>query len=91
MKKYSNYISVFQQSHFAQKPILQLHKIKSTTVYSNSAELLQSASVTLPSGTSEIVIKMWPDYVNETPFKLVLRLMLQFYPFSLHEILFRNI
>ncbi|MCL9769605.1 DUF4139 domain-containing protein [Flavobacterium sp. HXWNR69] len=50
---------------FAQKPIFTSAKIKSATVYSNSAELLQSASVTLPMGTSEIVIKNVADYINE--------------------------
>ena len=47
----------FSAITLAQKPIFTSAKIKSATVYSNSAELLQSASVTLPSGTSEIVIK----------------------------------
>ncbi len=55
----------FSAITFAQKPIFTSAKIKSATVYSNSAELLQSASVTLPSGTSEIVIKNVADYVNE--------------------------
>lgn len=55
---------------FAQKPIFTTAKIKSATVYSNSAELLQSASVTLPSGTSEIVIKNVADYVNENTIQI---------------------
>jgi hypothetical protein len=41
----------FSAIGFAQKPIFTTAKIRSATVYSNSAELLQSASVTLPSGT----------------------------------------
>jgi uncharacterized protein (TIGR02231 family) len=55
---------------FAQKPIFTSAKIKSATVYSNSAELLQSASVTLPPGTSEIVIKNVADYVNENTIQI---------------------
>ena len=55
---------------FAQKPIFTTAKIKSATVYSNSAELLQSAAVTLPSGTSEIVIKNVADYVNENTIQI---------------------
>ena len=55
---------------FAQKPIFTSAKIKSATVYSNSAELLQSAAVTLPSGTSEIVIKNVADYVNENTIQI---------------------
>ena len=55
---------------FAQKPIFTTAKIKSATVYSNSAELLQSAAVTLPLGTSEIVIKNVADYVNENTIQI---------------------
>ena len=55
---------------FAQKPIFTTAKIKSATVYNNSAELLQSAAVTLPSGTSEIVIKNVADYVNENTIQI---------------------
>jgi len=60
----------FSAMVFAQKPIFTSAKIKSATVYSNSAELLQSASVTLPSGTSEIVIKNVADYVNENTIQI---------------------
>lgn len=60
----------FSAITFAQKPIFTTAKIKSATVYSNSAELLQSASVTLPSGTSEIVIKNVADYVNENTIQI---------------------
>ena len=60
----------FSAIAFAQKPIFTSAKIKSATVYSNSAELLQSASVTLPSGTSEIVIKNVADYVNENTIQI---------------------
>lgn len=60
----------FSAIGFAQKPIFTSAKIKSATVYSNSAELLQSALVTLPSGTSEIVIKNVADYVNENTIQI---------------------
>lgn len=49
----------------AQKSIFTSAKIKSATVYFNSAELSQTASATLPVGTSEIVIKNVADYLNE--------------------------
>ena len=42
---------------FAQKPIFTSAKVKSATVYFNAAEISQSTNVTLPSGTSEIVVK----------------------------------
>ena len=51
---------------FAQKPIFTTAKIKSATVYFNAAELSQTASVNLPIGTSEIVIKNVADYLNES-------------------------
>ena len=60
----------FSAIGFAQKPIFTSAKIKSATVYSNSAELLQSAAVTLPSGTSEIVIKNVADCVNENTIQI---------------------
>lgn len=71
MKKiFSLLIVLVSAITFAQKPIFTSAKIKSATVYSNSAELLQSASVTLPSGTSEIVIKNVADYVNENTIQI---------------------
>ncbi|MCG2612210.1 DUF4139 domain-containing protein [Flavobacterium sp. SM15] len=50
---------------FAQKPIFTQAKVKSATVYFNAAELSQNANVTLPAGTSEIVIKNVANYLNE--------------------------
>ncbi len=50
----------------AQKPIFTSAKIKAATVYYNAAELSQSTTVNLPSGTSEIVIKNVADYLNES-------------------------
>ncbi len=51
---------------FAQKPIFTTAKVKAATVYFNAAELSQTATVNLPSGTSEIVIKNLADYLNES-------------------------
>jgi uncharacterized protein (TIGR02231 family) len=50
---------------FAQKPFFTTATVKGATVYSNSAELIQTTSVNLPKGTSEIVIKNVADYLNE--------------------------
>jgi uncharacterized protein (TIGR02231 family) len=49
----------------AQKPIFTTARVKAATVYFNAAELSQTTSVNLPSGTSEIVIKNVADYLNE--------------------------
>ena len=51
---------------FAQKPIFTTAKVKAATVYFNATELSQTATVNLPSGTSEIVIKNVADYLNES-------------------------
>lgn len=51
---------------FAQKPIFATAKVKSATVYFNAAELSQTASVTLPVGASEIVIKNVAVNLNES-------------------------
>ncbi len=50
----------------AQKPIFTTAKVKAATVYFNAAELSQTTTVTLPVGTSEIVIKNVADYLNES-------------------------
>jgi TonB-dependent SusC/RagA subfamily outer membrane receptor len=49
----------------AQKPIFTNATVKSATVYSYSAELSQTTSIQLPTGTSEIVVKNVADYLNE--------------------------
>ncbi|OGS80995.1 MAG: hypothetical protein A3G95_04020 [Flavobacteria bacterium RIFCSPLOWO2_12_FULL_31_7] len=51
---------------FAQKPIFTSAKTKAATVYFSGAELSQTTSVNLPTGTSEIVIKNVADYLNES-------------------------
>ncbi|MFB9077867.1 DUF4139 domain-containing protein [Flavobacterium procerum] len=49
----------------AQKPIFTTAKVKAATVYFNAAEISQTASTTLPAGTSEIVIKNVASQLNE--------------------------
>lgn len=51
---------------FAQKPLFTTAKINAATVYSNSAEISQTASVLLPKGSSEIVIKNVSSFLNES-------------------------
>lgn len=51
---------------FAQKPVITTATTKHATVYSSSAELTQTASVTLTNGTSEVVIRNVANYVNES-------------------------
>jgi hypothetical protein len=65
MKKIFILILFFQGVAYAQKPVFTSAKVKASTVYFNSAELTQSASVILPKGTSEIVIKNVADNLNE--------------------------
>lgn len=50
----------------AQKPIFTSAKVKEATVYFNSAEITQTASAVLPTGTSELVIKNVANYLNES-------------------------
>ncbi|MCK6608160.1 MAG: DUF4139 domain-containing protein, partial [Flavobacterium sp.] len=71
MKKiFSLLIVLVSAITFAQKPIFTSAKIKSATIYSNSAELNHTASATIPSGISEIVIKNVADYVNENTIQI---------------------
>lgn len=55
---------------FAQKPIFTSAKINSATIYSNSAELNYVASATIPSGTSEVIIKNVANYINESTIQI---------------------
>lgn len=55
---------------FAQKPIFSTAKVKAVTVYTSAAELLQTTSVNLPVGTSEIVIKNVANYLNENTIQI---------------------
>lgn len=54
----------------AQKPVFATAKVQAATVYFNSAELSQSVSVNLPSGTSEIIVKNVADYLNENTIQI---------------------
>ena len=54
----------------AQKPIFVNSKIKSVTIYSNSAEINHAVSANLPAGVSEIVVKNVADYVLENTIQI---------------------
>ena len=66
MKKISFILLLVSATLFAQKPIFTTAEVKAATVYFNAAELLQTSTVNLPAGTSEIVIKNVADYLNES-------------------------
>lgn len=55
---------------FAQKPIFTTAKVKAATVYFNAAEISQTASINLPLGTSEIVIKNVAVNLNENSIQI---------------------
>ncbi|SEP29931.1 conserved hypothetical protein [Flavobacterium sp. CF108] len=55
---------------FAQKPIFTTAKVKAATVYFNAAEISQTASTTLPLGTSEIVVKNVAVNLNESSIQI---------------------
>ncbi|PZR23816.1 MAG: hypothetical protein DI539_02255 [Flavobacterium psychrophilum] len=65
MKKIFLLLFLASAAAFAQKPIFTSAKVKAATVYFNSAEITQSAAVTLPAGTSEVVIKNVANYLLE--------------------------
>lgn len=65
MRKLTLLFFLVSVAGFAQKPIFTTAKVKAATVYFNAAELSQTASVNLPAGTSEIVVKNVADYLNE--------------------------
>ncbi|MCD0464540.1 DUF4139 domain-containing protein [Flavobacterium sp. ENC] len=54
----------------AQKPVFTTAKVKNATVYFNAAEISQTASASLPSGTSEIVIKNVAVDLNESSIQI---------------------
>ncbi|MCW4470336.1 DUF4139 domain-containing protein [Flavobacterium sp. MFBS3-15] len=55
---------------FAQKPVFTTAKAVAATVYFNGAELSQTATVNLPAGSSEIVVKNVADYLNENTVRI---------------------
>lgn len=51
--------------YFSQKPIFVKAKVTNVNVYRSSAELLNSVSVSLPVGTSEVVVTNISDEIEE--------------------------
>lgn len=51
--------------HYSQKPIFAKAKVNSVNVYRSSAELQNSASFSLPAGTTEVVITNISDEIQE--------------------------
>ena len=70
MKKLFLLTVLFSAISFAQKPIFATAKVKSATVYYNAAELLQTTSINLPVGTSEVVIKNVANNLNESTIQI---------------------
>jgi uncharacterized protein (TIGR02231 family) len=54
----------------AQKPIFTTAKVKSATVYFGGAEILENTTATLPTGTSEVVIKNIANNLNESTIQI---------------------
>lgn len=55
---------------FAQKPFFTTAKTKAATVYFSGAELMQTTSLNLPTGTHEVVIKNVADQLNENTIQI---------------------
>lgn len=70
MKKFAMLLFLVCGYAQAQKPVFTTAKVKAATVYFNSAEISQSASVTLPAGTSEVVIKNVANYLLENTLQI---------------------
>lgn len=70
MKKLSFIFLLFVGICFAQKPVFTSAKVTHATVYFNSAELTQSAKVSVTKGNNEIVVKNVADYLNENTLKI---------------------
>lgn len=70
MKKFLILLLMFQASLYAQKPVFTTAKVKAATVYFNAAEISQTASVNLPAGTHEIVVKNVANWVNENSIQI---------------------
>lgn len=70
MKKIFLLLFLASAAAFAQKPVFTTAKVKAATVYFNSAEISQSAAVTLPAGTSEVVIKNVANYLLENTLQI---------------------
>lgn len=70
MKKILLFLLFVQAISYAQKPIFTTAKVKNATVYFNGAELSQSATLNLPAGNSEIVIKNVANSINESTIQI---------------------
>lgn len=70
MKKLLVLFLLFQTMIYAQKPVFTTAKVKASTVYFNAAEISQTASVNLPAGTHEIVVKNVANWVNESSIQI---------------------
>lgn len=70
MKKFLLFLLFVQAISYAQKPIFTTAKVKNVTVYFNGAELSQSATLNLPAGNSEIVIKNVANSINESTIQI---------------------
>lgn len=70
MKKILFLCLLISSMAFAQKPVFTTAKAVAATVYFNGAELSQTATATLPAGSSEIVIKNVADYLNENTVRI---------------------
>ncbi|RYZ17014.1 MAG: mucoidy inhibitor MuiA family protein, partial [Sphingobacteriales bacterium] len=55
---------------YAQKPIFAAAKTKAATVYFSSAEISQTATVALPKGNSEIVLRNVADFLNQNTIRI---------------------
>lgn len=69
-KEATSVLLLFCVFALAQKPIFTTAKVKSATVYFNAAEISQTAAVTLPAGTTEIVIKNVAASLNESSIQI---------------------
>ncbi|KOS07271.1 hypothetical protein AM493_15420 [Flavobacterium akiainvivens] len=66
MKRAFLWLVLLSGALFAQKPAFTSAKPTAATVYFNAAEITQRATVTLPAGTSEVVVKNVADYLYES-------------------------
>jgi len=70
MKKIFLFFLLISGMAFAQKPVFTSAKAVAATVYFNSVELSQTATVNLPAGSCEIVVKNVADYLNENTVRI---------------------
>lgn len=66
MKKAFLWLVLLSTTLYAQKPVFTTAKPTAATVYFNAAEITEHTTVTLPAGTSEVVVKNVADYLYES-------------------------